>query len=57
MTSCLMLADLAEIDPNHTSALTASGLENRRTAASKSKSDWDLGKMAGACHTEYDGTS
>ena len=53
----LMLADLAAIDPNHTSAWTAAGLDTRRTAASKSKSDCALGKMAGAGHTEYDGTS
>lgn len=52
-----MLADLAAIDPNHTSAWTAAGLDTRRTAASKSKPDCALGKMAGAGLTEYDGTS
>jgi hypothetical protein len=52
-----MLADLAEIDPSHTSAWTAAGLDRRSTAASKSKSDWALGKKAGDGHTEYDGTN
>ena len=52
MTECCMLIDLAVVDPIHTSALMAAVLDVRRTAASSSKSDWDLGKAAGAGHCE-----
>ena len=52
MTECCMLIDLAVVDPIHTSALMAAGLDVRRTAASSSKSDWDLGTVVGAGHCE-----